>query len=341
MFPVERTPHHKKRQEVRRFVSELYEDLDEKKKQAEDRARYGEELRKQMEEQQLQRKKQKEALKRADEDYYRHVNKQNNQNDKNTSPSTSKGPGGEGRRGGGGGVGGGGIPSFPQQVSLIGQHNQNQNKWLSNNKKKQLDRLSEYPWQNPKGSGNSRSNNDLLHQQSMEWLRFPRGRYGGMSEGPLEGLKRLRRELMVEYQHLGGDAHGLVEQQQHQEKQFNVFSNRVGLGGGLGGVGRQPPLHRPSQQRFGYKPDQLDRWISDFQHKKLSHQHASRGAQRQYHREGGGGGGGGGGPHPKGTLRSSHLPLHQHHQHQQQQQQDHEASSVSRSLRSESQLIYL
>ena len=129
---------------------------------------------------------------------------------------------------------------------------------------------------NAKVSGGS--NNSILHQQSMEWLRVPRGYYG-VSDGPLEGLKRLRRELMVEYQQLGGDATSLLDQQAKDKDQaaqrmpqYNAFSG-----------GRRPPpnLH---QNAMGYKPDQLDRWISHFQHKR----HLNRG-------NGGGGGGYGGG----------------------------------------------
>ena len=45
MFPVERTPRAKKAAQVRRTMAEMYEDPQEKQKQAEAREKYGEELR--------------------------------------------------------------------------------------------------------------------------------------------------------------------------------------------------------------------------------------------------------------------------------------------------------
>ena len=116
-------------------------------------------------------------------------------------------------------------------------------------------------------------------------------------QGPLEGLKRLRRELMVEYQQLGGDAAGLLEQQKREGEErerrrhdgatgFNVFSG-----------GRRPPNNNNGAGAggLGYKPDQLDRWISDFQHKKLGRAPGGYGA-----------GAGAMGP-PQGTMKGGRF----------------------------------
>ena len=101
---------------------------------------------------------------------------------------------------------------------------------------------------------------------------------------------------MVEYQQLGGDAAGLLEQQKREGEErerrrhdgaagFNVFSG-----------GRRPPNNNGAGAGgLGYKPDQLDRWISDFQHKKLGRAPGGYGA-----------GAGAMGP-PQGTMKGGRF----------------------------------
>ena len=179
MFPVERTPHAKRAAQVRRTMAEMYEDPKEKEKQvghktpapnqplslslyfvsnaksclfpkAEDRARYGEELRQQMVEQRAQRQRQRDALKKADEYYYQRAQAQaNNKNNSggaqqqqqqqqqqrrveaSTSQATLRRP----------------VPHVPSLVghSQIREIQQQQQRAAP--RINQLDRLQEYPWQ--------------------------------------------------------------------------------------------------------------------------------------------------------------------------------------------------
>ena len=196
------------------------------------------------------------------------------------------------RRGGVGGVGGVGVAAgpVPQVPSLLGQMNRlqvasqpHQHASLVHQAARMgVDRVKEYPWQSKQHQQHTSENNgshNMLHQQSMEWLRLPRGFYG-LSDGPLEGLKRLRRELMVEYQQLGGG--DLIQQQRLLKEREAANGGGGGGGGGRGGRhnvfnnreippqwGQQRYAPHAHGSSFGYKPDQLDQWISDFQHKKL------------------------------------------------------------------------
>ncbi|QDZ22825.1 hypothetical protein HOP50_08g53720 [Chloropicon primus] len=339
MFPVERTPHAKRAAQVRRTMVEMYEDPEEKKKQAEDRLKYGEELRRQMVEQQAERQKQKDALKKADEFYFQRAqaaqaavaqNNNNNQQQQqqqqqqaSTSQATLRRP----------------VPQLP---SLLGQHQiylqQQQQQQGSKPQVVGLDRLKEYPWQanlNPKTkvSGGNNNNGNILHEQSMDWLRIPRGYYGGMSQGPLEGLKRLRRELMLEYQQLGGDAASLLDQQVREKEQqarrdnqsnnINAFSHN-----------RRPPQQQRGGFGMGYKPDQLDKWISDFQHKKFGRPGGGGGAFGSSNSSHGHNNTYGQGPQLKGgRFGRSQGPAPQH--------PPQAAYGMSPSLKAESELIYM
>ena len=137
MFPVERTPHAKKAAQVRRTMAEMYEDPQEKQKQAEAREKYGEELRQQMVEQQAQKLRQKEALKKADEAYYQRISNQQASTSAQGKPKGDQEPSAAQvflRR-----------PPVPQVPSLLGQHQQRQA--MQANPRLGLDRLKEYPWQ--------------------------------------------------------------------------------------------------------------------------------------------------------------------------------------------------
>ena len=111
------------------------------------------------------------------------------------------------------------------------------------------------------------------HQQSMEWLRVPLG----YSEGPMEGLRRLKRELLVEYQSLGGEPGEVLGPATASPREGRGSGGGAARGrGGLRGDGPSAAmLADPAMGGFGrpegrmaYEPDQLDRWIAGFQHRK-------------------------------------------------------------------------